>query len=126
MGDEQAIRDLVAAWIAGTRSGDAEKVLALIDDDALFLTAGAKPFGKDVFRAHSAGQQDVRIEPVNGVEEIEIAGNWAWMRSALSVTVTPSSGEATRRSGHALTILHKGTDGHWRIFRDANLLTVEK
>jgi uncharacterized protein (TIGR02246 family) len=124
-GDEQAIRRLVADWMAGVRDGDAGKVLDLIDDDALFLTADSKPFGKDAFRAHSSEQRDTRIEPVNNIEEIEIAGNWAYMRSSLRVTVTPSSGKPVRRSGHALTILRKGSDGRWRVFRDANLLTVE-
>jgi uncharacterized protein (TIGR02246 family) len=124
-GDEEAIRKLVADWMAGVRDGDAGKVLDLIDEDAVFLTAGSKPFGKDVFRDHSAEQRNVRIEPVNEIEEIEIAGNWAYMRSALRVTLTPLSGKPVRRSGHALTILRKGSDGRWRVFRDANLLTVE-
>jgi len=124
-GDEQAIRKLVADWMAGVRDGDAGKVLDLIDDDAVFLTAGSKPFGKDAFRAHSAEQRNARIEPVNEIEEIEIAGNWAYMRSSLRVTVTPSSGEPMRQSGHALTILRRGADGRWRVFRDANLLVVE-
>jgi len=124
-GDEQAIRRLVANWMAGVRDGHAGKVLDLIDDDAVFLTASSKPFGKGVFRDHSAEQQNVRIEPLNEIEEIEIAGNWAWMRSRLRVTVSPSSGKPVRRSGHALTILRKGSDGRWRVFRDANLLTVE-
>lgn len=124
-GDEQAIRKLVADWMAGVRDGDAGKVLDLIDDDAVFLTAGAEPFGKEAFRAHGADQRDVRIEPANEIEEIEIAGNWAWMRSFLRVAVTPASGKPVRRSGHALTILRKGADGRWRVFRDANLLTVE-
>ena len=124
-GDEEAIRKLVADWMAGVRDGDAGKVLELIDEDAVFLAAGSKPFGKDVFRDHSAEQRNVRIEPVNEIEEIEIAGNWAYMRSALSITVTPSSGKPVRRSGHALTILRKGPNGRWRVFRDANLLVVE-
>ena len=124
-GDEQAIRKLVADWMAGVRDGNAGKVLDLIDDDAVFLTAGSKPFGKDVFRDHSAEQQNVRIEPVNEIEEIEVAGDWAYMRSALRVAVTPSAGEPVRRGGHALTILRKGSDGRWRVYRDANMLTVE-
>jgi uncharacterized protein (TIGR02246 family) len=124
-GDEEAIRKLVADWMTGVRDGDAGRVLDLIDDDAVFLTAGAEPFGKEAFRAHSAAQRDVRIEPANDIEEIEIAGNWAWMRAFLRVAVTPSSGKPVRRSGRSLTILRKGADGRWRVFRDANLLTVE-
>jgi ketosteroid isomerase-like protein len=29
-----------------------------------------------------------------------------------------------RRSGYTLTLFRKGADGHWRLARDANLLTV--
>jgi ketosteroid isomerase-like protein len=28
-----------------------------------------------------------------------------------------------RRSGYTLTILRKGEDGRWRLFRDANLVS---
>jgi hypothetical protein len=40
--------------------------------------------------------------------------------------MTPlQGGAASRRSGNTLTILHREPDGHWVIFRDANLLAAE-
>jgi ketosteroid isomerase-like protein len=38
------------------------------------------------------------------------------------LTVKPAGGEPARRSGYTLTILKK-TDGRWRLFRDANLVS---
>jgi ketosteroid isomerase-like protein len=35
----------------------------------------------------------------------------------------PAGGEQQRRSGYTLTILKKGDDGRWRLFRDANLVS---
>ena len=55
--------------------------------------------------------------------EIEVLGDWAWIRNHLEVSVTPPDNEANRRSGYTLTVLRKGTDGRWRLFRDANLLS---
>jgi len=37
---------------------------------------------------------------------------------------TPPAGEPVRNSGYTLTLYRKGTDGRWRLARDANLLTV--
>jgi ketosteroid isomerase-like protein len=34
------------------------------------------------------------------------------------------NGTAMRRSGYALTLLRKLPDGHWRLARDANLVTA--
>ena len=43
------------------------------------------------------------------------------MRTRLTVTVTPPSGEPITRNGHTLTILRK-QHGKWLLARDANLL----
>jgi len=39
------------------------------------------------------------------------------------VAMTPPGRETIRRAGWVLSILRKGSDGRWRIARDANLLT---
>ena len=50
-------------------------------------------------------------------------GDRAWIRNRLDMTMTPEGGEPVRRSGYTLTILKKGEDGRWRLFRDANLVS---
>ncbi len=58
-------------------------------------------------------------------QEIKALGDWAWMRTHLTVTITPPNGSPMRRSGYTLTILRKNPNGSWVIARDANLLTPE-
>jgi uncharacterized protein (TIGR02246 family) len=121
--DERAIRELVDSWMAASRSGDIETVLDLMTDDVLFMTPGREPFGKAVFRANSDSMRGAEIAGRAEIREIEVLGDWAWIRNHIDLTVTPEGGDAVRRSGYTLTILRKGADGRWRLFRDANLVT---
>ncbi len=45
--DEQAIRETIATWLAASAAGDDERVLSLMSDDVLFLTAGRPPMVRD-------------------------------------------------------------------------------
>jgi len=121
--DEQAIRDLVDTWMDASRRGDTATVLDLMTDDVLFMTASREPFGKEAFRQTSEAMRDVRMEGRADIQEIEVIGDWAWIRNRLDLTITPAEGEPLRRSGYTLTILRKGSDGRWRLFRDANLVS---
>ena len=44
--DEQAIRELVATWMAASKAGDLDTVLSLMADDVIFMATGREPFGK--------------------------------------------------------------------------------
>jgi ketosteroid isomerase-like protein len=57
------------------------------------------------------------------IAEIQLLGDWAWIRNRITVSVTPPGGGAVSRAGYTLTILRKGADGRWRLFRDANLVS---
>ena len=120
--DEEAIRDLIALWLAASKSGDTATVLSLIHDDALFLVAGAQPFGRAAFAAATEQMKDLRFEGESEVLEVEICGRTAWCRTRLSITMTPPDGAPVRRSGYTLSVLRKSPEGKWQLFRDANLL----
>jgi uncharacterized protein (TIGR02246 family) len=120
--DERAIRELVETWMTASKAGDTATVLGLMADDVLFMTPGREPFGKAEFEAQSAALKDVEMDGRAEVLEVEIAGDWAWIRNRIEVAMTPRGGETARRSGYTLTILKKGGDGCWRLFRDANLV----
>jgi uncharacterized protein (TIGR02246 family) len=120
--DERAIRELVATWMSASKAGDTATVLSLIADDAVFMVAGQEPFGKDAFRSAAQGQKDLRIEGTSDIREIEVLGDWAYLRNYLTVTVTPPGGQTIRRAGWTLTILRKAS-GKWLLARDANLMT---
>jgi len=122
--DEQQIRDLVAAWHAATRAGDVDAVLAMIADDAVFLTAGRPPMDKAEFARVSRslpGTPRPTIDAASDIQEIVVSGDWAFMWTRLRVTITPPGGASMQRAGHTLTIFRR-LHGRWQLARDANLL----
>ena len=119
--DEQAIRDLVATWLAATKAHDTATILRLVADDVVFLTAGNPPMRKARFAAAQAAQSDWSIDARADIQEISMHGDVAWMWAQLTVTVTPKGGAPVTRSGAALTVLRKESRG-WVIARDANML----
>ena len=121
--DERAIREVVATWLEASRRGDTATVLSLMTDDVVFLVPGQKPFGKEAFAAASKSMTGMKIDGTSNIEEIQIVGDWAYLRTHLAMTMTSPSHAPVRRSGYTLTIMRKEPDGRWRLARDANLVT---
>jgi len=121
--DEDAIRQLVTAWMTATKSGDTRAVLELMTDDAVFLVPGRPPFGKADFAqaAQTQSASGLQFDGRSEIEELQVHGDWAFMRSHLTVIATPREGDAVTRAGHTLTILRR-ENGRWKLARDANLL----
>lgn len=120
--DERAIREVVGTWMTASKAGDHDTVLGLMTDDAVFMVPGAEPFGKAAFAAASRAGGPGLTEGSADIVEIQVLGDWAWLRSHIEVTVSPPGGPPKTRSGYTLTILRKEPDGKWRLARDANLL----
>jgi uncharacterized protein (TIGR02246 family) len=124
--DEQAIRDLVRAWMAASKTGDLTTVLSLMADDVVFMVPGKAAFGKEAFAASSKELKNTSIEGTSDIQEIQVLDGWAWMRSHLKLTITQPNGITSIRSGYTLTILRKESGGNWVIVRDANMLIESK
>ena len=127
--DERAIRELVQTWMTATKAGDIQTVLSLMTDDVVFMTPGNEPFGKEAFAAAAERMKDALqvLEGTNEIREIQLLGDWAYLRNYIEITMTmPDSPTPVRRSGYTLSILRKESDGRWRIARDANLLTAKE
>jgi uncharacterized protein (TIGR02246 family) len=126
--DEQQIRNLMAEWSRRTAAGDVEGVLALMTDDAVFLTAGNPPMTKADFAAgfrSFAGK--VEIEATQDIKDLQVSGDLAYSWSHLSVAMTNAeSGARTERTGHVLTVFRKSPCGEWMLARDANLMGAGK
>jgi uncharacterized protein (TIGR02246 family) len=122
--DEQQIRELVATWMSATKMGDNDTVLSLMTDDAVFLVPGHAMRKSDFAAAarSQAAEGAPQFDASSEIEEIEVLGDWAYMRTSLTVSVTPpGGGKPVVRTGHTLTILRKEA-GRWLLARDANLL----
>ncbi len=127
--DKQMIRDLIDEWArASGGAGDLEKILSLMDEDAVFLVAGRPPMrGREAFAAQfQKAIEQVRIEASSKVQEVDVSGGMAYCWNELSVTMTPlKDSTPARHSGPVLTIFRKKADGSWVLSRDANLLAAE-
>jgi uncharacterized protein (TIGR02246 family) len=123
--DERALRQWVQDWMIASQARDTEKVLSMMSDDVVFMVPGKAPFGKKEFAASSDAMKDIQIDGKVETIEVQVLGDWAWMRNHLRITITPPAGAPMVRSGYTLTIMKKDSLGLWLITRDANLLTSE-
>lgn len=123
--DEQAIRDLVFAWLSASKAGDNETVLSLMADDAVFLQVDQEPIrGRTAFAQRQKALAKVDIDATSNIQEIRIFGDWAYCWNYLTIVVTPQDGGApVKRAGNVLSVLQKQS-GRWVIVRDANMLSV--
>lgn len=126
--DEAQIRQLVATWISATRAGDVDTVMGLMTDDAVFLMPGRPPMAKADFQAAAqlqASDAGPKVDGTSDIQEVQVAGDWAFARSHLTVTITPPGGAAPIvRAGPVLTVFRK-EQGRWLLARDANMLAVQ-
>ncbi|RWP14822.1 SgcJ/EcaC family oxidoreductase [Mesorhizobium sp.] len=123
--DESAIRKLVETWMDASRRGDTATVLSLMTDDAILMVPGREPFDKEIFAAAAQEMAGVHVDGTNEIVELQLLGDWAFMRGRIDMTATPPNGKPVRQAGSTLTLLRKEADGEWRLARDANLLTAQ-
>ena len=125
--EKQKVREVIDTWLRATAEGDLERVLSLMAEDVVFLLPGQPPMrGRDAFAAASrSALGQFRIEGKPDIQEIRIAGDYAFCWNHLSLTMTPlQDGSPRQRAGHILSVFRKEPDGRWVLFRDANLLTA--
>jgi uncharacterized protein (TIGR02246 family) len=127
-GDEQAIRAAVQTWMQASADGDLPRVLALIDEDVVFLGPGRPPMRKAEFEAASKAMAGkMRIDGASDIQDIRVVGDWAYVWTQLTITMSPGDGSGpVRRSGPGLSVWRKTPDGRWVIYRDANMVTTEE
>lgn len=123
---DQQIRALIDKWLEASRAGDLDTVLTLMSDDVLFLTPGNPPMTRDDFAVASKSMAGkIRFDTRSEVQEITVLGDTAICVTNLEINVTPLSGGASvKRAGNTLSVLRRGPDGQWRIWRDSNMLAT--
>ena len=122
MSDETAIRQVIETWLAASRKGDLSTILDLMTDDVVFMVPGQEPFGKDGFIASFRKIGDAQMEMTSDIVELQVLGDWAYLRNHLDLRISSPDGTQAHRAGYTLTFLRKEADGEWRLARDANLL----
>jgi uncharacterized protein (TIGR02246 family) len=126
--DVAAILALVEEWDALTRAGDHAALLDLVTEDCVFLAPGFPPMqGRACLSPLLAGFSQFRIEPLFEVQEIVVAGDWAFLWAKDELTATPIAGGDPRTAkGWAVSILHRGADRIWRFARGINTKVESK
>src|SRR5215510_15401326 len=120
--DEKEIRALVDRWLIASEKGDLPTIRNLMSDDVVFMVPGKEPSGRETFAQSYQQLEGIKITTNTDIQELKVTGDWAWMRTFLTVTFTSTNGDSSAESGYALTILRKNLNGNWVIARDANLL----
>jgi uncharacterized protein (TIGR02246 family) len=122
--EERALREAHTTWIAAVNAGDLVRLLASMTDDAVFLSPGQAPLGREVFPVgFTAAHQRSRILCISELEEVVIVGDLAYTRSRDSLCVTPRAGGAAMEfAGHRITLYRRQPDGRWLLARDAHTL----
>ena len=124
--DEQEIRAVHSIWIDAVNAGDLARLLTLVAEDAVFLTPGQTPFGRESFSSNfMAAHQQMRICCTSELEEVVVVGEVAYTRSRDTLLVTPrTGGKAAQLAGHRMTVYRKQSDGRWLLSRDVHTLSA--
>jgi uncharacterized protein (TIGR02246 family) len=94
--DKQAIRAIIKEAIAAHRAGDAQRWAAIFTSDAVMMPANRatiagrealQRYARELFAKFTSRPE---IKPV----EIEVSGDWAFGRTAVTGTMTPKDGGA--------------------------------
>lgn len=120
--DVAAVLTAIAAWDVATRKGDRGALMALVTDDCVFMAPGMAPMiGRATLESILEGYEQLTLEPLFDLQELVVAGEWAfaWGRDELTAVVR-SSGAVRSAAGWAVTILHREGDGRWRFARGIN------
>lgn len=126
--DQRTIQGVYDRWFQAMEVGDVEKALRLVTDDVVWKSPGdAAAVGKDALQTRlEAFHAHVRETVSFQIEEIEVAGDWAYVRVTERATVSPISGGPTATlTGMHLSILHRDDERGWRIARDVSSLDGE-
>jgi len=119
--EEESVRRALAAFIEAVNRGDYEAVVGMITDDAVFWTANAPALsGKAALRAAYAGLAAYRVHQEFEIEELQVGGDWAFVRGYEDFTLDPKDGEGARleiRRRRAISILRRQPDETWKTAR---------
>ena len=120
--DEAAVvRAVAESWDPIANAEDLDGMMALFTADSVRLNAGEPAVvGAEAIRADfAAGWADSDSVGSNPVDEVQVAGSWAFARGTfLDRTTSADTGEVTEDRGKWVSIFRKTADG-WKYHLDS-------
>jgi uncharacterized protein (TIGR02246 family) len=122
--DQQDIRNLTEDWLEAVRTKNISRLTDMVTDDAIFLPPGLPAIrGKLAVEAmyNSFFPQFSSVEQRVSIEEVEVAGDWAFAWGTEHFTVLPKAGgPPIQMEGKGMSILRRQADGAWKFARGIN------
>ena len=115
--DLQAIDRVREAHVDALNHGDVDAWAGVFSEDVVQMPPNAPAnVGRAAIRAWSHAFMDpFRAEFALQVDEVQLAGDWAFERGAYRIRVTPKAGgEKIRSPGNAMHEFRKQRDGSWK------------
>lgn len=108
-------------WAAAWAAGDAVAIAEFYAEDAVLLPQNQPPIvGKKAIRSgYETVLEQFDVRGGSEVVDLEVGGDWAFMRGTYTTTVTPKEGGPPIEKDHGnwLWIVKRQADGSWKIFR---------
>ncbi|MDA2923146.1 nuclear transport factor 2 family protein [Acidobacteria bacterium AH-259-L09] len=121
MSDLEAINGLREEYIAAANAGDVDGWLATLTDDAVFMPPNELAVaGKAAIRSWVVKSffDPFDIQLSFSHQEVEVAGDWAFVQGRFSYSLTPKAGgEVIEESGKFIDILKRQSDGSFKYAR---------
>ncbi|HLK66012.1 MAG TPA: SgcJ/EcaC family oxidoreductase [Bryobacteraceae bacterium] len=125
-GDENVILALLERWRSAIEAKDVAAVLELCADDVVFLpSSGAPVKGKAAVETMYGFlfAQYGKIHQDTAIEEVQVAGDWAFLWGTHELRLTPDSGSPLHLRGQGLSVLKRQPDSTWKLWRGINNMT---
>jgi ketosteroid isomerase-like protein len=117
---ESLIRAQHEKATAALSSGDLDRVMSVYADDVISLPPNqAALVGKAAVQSMwEETLTDFAVEVSVDVEEVEVAGGWAFERGTFNMKLSPRAGGAPiADTGKYLDVLRQQADGSWKYSR---------
>lgn len=118
--DITAINEMFKQATLACRKGDAELYLSHFTEDVVVMaTEFPALIGKAELSPAIEGLFGIfNLELPYTVEEVEVLGDWAVVRSSFQYSMTlKEGGETTTRAGKELDVFKRHSDNSWKIYK---------
>lgn len=120
-----SIAALRQAWLNAVRSGDVERLAAMVTDDVVVVHGNGRCVrGRDELKADfRQGFEAFAIEQNISAVEVVVRGRWAFEIAEVASKLTPrGGGKATHVRSTTVVAMNRQADGSWKVSRVLGVL----